>query len=56
MARISQVSESTEAAAKKWGGAVSRALLAEEKVAVPYVAPSYWTHQSEDWVFRGVGW
>ncbi|CAE7875372.1 PARP12, partial [Symbiodinium microadriaticum] len=43
-----EVSESTEAAAKKWGGAVSRALLSEEKVAVPYVAPSYWTHQAEE--------
>ncbi|CAE7477809.1 Parp12 [Symbiodinium pilosum] len=33
---------------KRWGGAVSRALLSEEKISVPYEAPSYWTHQSED--------
>ncbi|CAE7497271.1 PARP12 [Symbiodinium natans] len=43
-----EVTEQSEAAAKQWGGAVSRALLSEEKIAVPYTAPPYWTHQSED--------
>lgn len=33
--------------AKKWGGAVSRAVLGEEKISVPYRAPDYWTHQDD---------
>lgn len=44
-----EITPEVDEAAKKWGGAVSRAVLGtgEEKIAVPYCAPDYWSNQNE---------